>query len=377
MALTGPRNAKERSDWLRLSRSENVGPATFFALLSRFGSAAAALEALPSLARRGGAPHSTRIMSEADAAREITQSEALGATLIAQGDALYPPCLAAIDSAPPLITVAGDANLLQKDQLAMVGGRNASAAGVKMARDLARRIGEIGLVITSGLARGIDAAAHQGALETGTIGVVAGGIDNVYPPENAALYDALKAHGAIVSEMPFGTAPQARHFPRRNRIISGLALAVLVVEAAERSGSLITARFALEQGRDVLAVPGSPLDPRMRGANKLIQSGAALVQDAEDVIEVLRGVRDRASLLREPPGGDAPPIAPATLDDAAIDKVRTELLRLLSPVPVEVDELVRQTGASPALVQAALLELELAGKVTRRSNQRVAVSEGE
>lgn len=375
--LNPPRNANERLDWLRLTRSENVGPATFFSLLSRFGSAAAALEAVPALARRGGASRQPRVMSVADGTREMAALEAVGARLIAQGEAEYPLRLAAIDSAPPMITVSGDSSLLARDQLAMVGGRNASAAGVRLARELASALGQSGLVITSGLARGIDAAAHQGALETGTVGVIAGGIDNVYPSENRTLYDALKSRGLIVTEMPFGTAPQARHFPRRNRIISGLALAVLVVEAAERSGSLITARFALEQGRDVLAVPGSPLDPRARGANRLIQSGATLVQGAEDVLDALGPLQQASNVLRDPVRSHLPYEDVAALDDAAIEAVRRQLTALISPVPVEVDELVRQTGQPPALVQAALLELELAGRVTRVSGQRVCVSVSE
>ena len=277
-AMPAPRtlNPAERLDWLRLIRSENVGPVTFYQLLSRFGSAEAALAALPEIAHRGGRARALTICPRATAERELQQLHAAGSRFVAWGEPDYPAALAALDDAPPLISVKGDTTLFARNALAIVGARNASANGRRFARDIALQLGQQGLLVVSGLARGIDGAAHDGALATGTVAVVAGGIDQVYPEENRALHEQIAERGVIVAEMPVGTEPQARHFPRRNRIISGCALGVLVVEAALRSGSLITARFALEQGRDVFAVPGSPLDPRCRGTNDLIRNGAIL-----------------------------------------------------------------------------------------------------
>jgi len=292
----------ERLDWLRLMRTERVGPITFFQLLRRFGSAAAALEALPGLAQRGGRK-TIRICSAATAQAELERLATIGARVLGRFEPGYPETLAALDEAPPLLTVRGRADLLSGRIVAIVGARNASANGVRLARQLAADLGNAGLIVVSGLARGVDAAAHRGALASGTIGVMAGGIDVVYPAENTGLYDEIVAGGLVVSEMPPGLEPQARHFPQRNRIVSGLATGVIVVEAAMKSGSLITARLALNQGREVFAVPGSPLDPRARGSNDLLRNGATLTETAEDVL------RSLAPAFQSPPSqeSEAPP----------------------------------------------------------------------
>jgi DNA processing protein len=271
-------SSAERLAWLRLIRSENIGPVNFRRLLARFGTAEAAIAALPDLVRRGGRSRPIKLYPREAAESELSALETLGGRLIAVIEPDYPPALAALEDAPPVISALGDLGLLQRKSVAVVGARNASANGRRLARDLAAGLGTAGFVVTSGMARGIDAAAHVGALETGTVAVVAGGLDVVYPPENEALYGEILARGLLVSEMPPATVPQAGHFPRRNRLISGMSLGVLVVEAARRSGSLITARYALEQGREVLAVPGSPLDPRARGCNDLLRQGAVLVE---------------------------------------------------------------------------------------------------
>ena len=299
----------ERIDWLRLIRSENVGPITFFALLQRFGSAAAALEALPGLSRQGGRRKAVATPSRAAASREIEATEAAGARLVVLGEADYPPPLAEIADPPPLLAVKGAAHLLSRPTLAVVGARNASANGVRFTTKLAAELGARGLVIASGLARGVDTAAHRGALQTGTVAVLAGGIDVIYPPENEGLYGEIAELGVVIAESATGTEPQARHFPRRNRLISGVSLGALVVEAAPRSGSLITARMALEQGREVFAVPGSPLDPRARGDNHLIRQGATLTENADDVMEVLEGIVRQPLKEREAPLIDAPAAA--------------------------------------------------------------------
>jgi DNA processing protein len=284
-------SSAERLAWLRLIRSENIGPVNFRRLLARFGTAEAAIAALPDLVRRGGRSRPIKLYPREAAESELSALETLGGRLIAVIEPDYPPALAALEDAPPVISALGDLGLLQRKSVAVVGARNASANGRRLARDLAAGLGTAGFVVTSGMARGIDAAAHVGALETGTVAVVAGGLDVVYPPENEALYGEILARGLLVSEMPPATVPQAGHFPRRNRLISGMSLGVLVVEAARRSGSLITARYALEQGREVLAVPGSPLDPRARGCNDLLRQGAVLVESAEDVVEALEGMQ--------------------------------------------------------------------------------------
>ncbi|OQW54675.1 DNA-processing protein DprA [Candidatus Raskinella chloraquaticus] len=358
----------ERRDWLRLSRTEQVGPVTFQRLLERFGSAAAAIEALPTLARRGGRAGGLKLPSLAVIEDEMAAHHKTGARLIAWCEPDYPAPLAATEDAPPLIAVVGHTHLLHKPSLGIVGARSASLNGKRMAERLAAQLGEAGLVITSGLARGIDAAAHRGALKTGTVGVVAGGVDVIYPQENRELYAALREQGAIVSEMPPGTEPQARHFPRRNRIISGLSQGVLVIEAAFNSGSLITARLAAEQGREVFAVPGSPAEPRCRGSNNLLRDGATMVEEAADVLKLLATLRP----LSEPP---APPMtgAPLSLTEDQLAEARAILLENLDGTPTAVDDLIRECQLSPAAVQLILLELELAGRLERHSGNRVSL----
>ncbi len=365
-----PLNPAEKLDWLRLIRSENVGPVTFYQLLARYGSAAAALAALPDIARRAGRQRGLAQYSKAGAERELEALGRAGARLVAWGEPDYPAALAAVDDAPPLLSLRGDAALLQRPAIAVVGARNASANGRRFARDMALQLGGRGLVVVSGLARGIDAAAHQGALPTGTTAVLAGGIDVVYPDENRELHETIAERGALIAEMPVGTEPQARHFPRRNRIISGCALGVLVVEAALRSGSLITARFALEQGREVFAVPGSPLDPRCRGSNDLIRRGAALTETADDVLAQIDG---RAGPRPPPrPALEIEP-EPAPMADGELAGPMARVLEHLSPAPVSVDELVRQCGLPVAVVNAVLLDLELAGRLERQAGQAVAL----
>jgi DNA processing protein len=357
----------ERIAWLRLIRSENVGPVTFRALLARCGSAASAVDELPSLARAGGRAH-LRIASAADAERELERLTKIGGRLLTLADAEYPRLLAATEDAPPVLSVLGIPAMLTDRALAIVGARNASGAGRKFGRDLAAALGQLGYVIVSGLARGLDAAAHEGALSTGTVAVMAGGVDIIYPRENAALYDRIRESGVLVSEQPLGLNPTARHFPIRNRIVSGLSLGVVVVEASLRSGSLITARLAGEQGREVMAVPGSPLDPRARGANRLLRDGAALIEEAADVIAALGSAgRDRPGK-----GFSAPPQSAPKPLEFEVEKARSEVLERLSPVPLAVDEIIRQCHLSPAVVALVLLELELAGRVERHPGNRIA-----
>lgn len=386
---------RQRFDWLRLIRSESIGPRTFRALISRFGSATGALDALPELARSSG--RSIRICTAAEAEREFEAMRRFGARFIALGEPDYPKPLQAIDSAPPLISVLGEGAALLRPCVALVGSRNASAAGLKFTAKLAQDLGEAGFVVVSGLARGIDTAAHSASVETGTVAVLAGGLDEVYPPQNLPLFARLQGTGAAVSEMPLGWAPRGRDFPRRNRLVSGLALGTVVVEAARKSGSLITARFANEQGRQVFAVPGSPLDPRAEGGNHLIREGATLCAEASHVIEALTpllhldGPFPHASAMMREDGNtgsseplwdelDLPGIAPApeTATPAAAiwaepdsshaaesGDARSSLLRLLGPAPVSIDDLVRASGRSVRDVSRVLVELELDGTVLR------------
>jgi DNA processing protein len=365
-----PLNPSERLDWLRLIRSENVGPVTFRQLLGRFGSARAALDALPELARRGGRPRPLQAFPRAAAERELAEIDRLGAELLASIEPDYPLALAAIDDAPPLIAVRGHRHLLGQRSVGIVGARNASANGRRFAETLAHELGQAGLVVVSGLARGIDAAAHRGSLATGTIAVLAGGIDVVYPPEHEALHAEVAERGALVAELPPRTTPQARHFPRRNRLISGISLGIVVVEAALRSGSLITARFALEQGREVFAVPGSPLDPRAQGANNLIREGATLVETAADVLAVLDAVK---APLAEPADDSFAAGTPPAVGAETLASARKAVGELLGPSPVAVDELIRQCPFSPPVILTVLLELELAGRLERHAGNRVSV----
>lgn len=358
----------ERIAWLRLARTESIGPASFAALIARFGDAREALKEAPRLARRGGSAAELRIATEADARAELDTLAELGGRLIASIESEFPTGLGALDPPPPVISVLGRRDVLEREMVAVVGARNASALGIKFATELARGLGEAGLVVASGLARGIDHAAHTGALETGTVAVVAGGIDVVYPPENAALYGRIAKQGAVLAELPLHTAPLARHFPRRNRLISGLSRGVVVVEAAERSGSLITANYALEQGREVFAVPGSPLDPRARGGNRLIREGATLTETVEDVLSVLRPIFGQA--FREPVERETAARSPAD-EVAKADGARALVEEKLGPAPVEIDELIRQCGVPAADVLTVLLELELAGRVQRHPGNRI------
>lgn len=367
-------SSAERLDWLRLIRSENVGPRTFARLLERFGSAAAALDALPGLARKGGARRPIRICPRADAERELAAAERLGIRLLGWREPGYPAWLAALDDAPPLLCVLGNPSVLAKPMVAMVGARNASLNGRNFARSLAADLGRAGYVVASGMARGIDTAAHQGALASGTVAVLAGGVDVVYPPENEPLWREIKEAGAVVSEMPVGTQPQASHFPRRNRIISGLSLGVVVVEAAARSGSLITARFAAEQGREVFAVPGSPMDPRAAGPNDLIRNGAALTEGAADVLDVLGDLLRRP--LAEPERGGFRASAGVAPAESELDAARGSVVEALGPAPVMVDEIIRQCQLSPSMVSWVLLELELAGRLERHPGNRVSLLVG-
>jgi DNA processing protein len=356
----------QRIDWLRLIRSDRVGPHTFRSLINHFGSARSALERLPDLARRGGADRPGRVYSEEDARAEIAASRQFGVSLLAPGEAGYPPRLATLDDAPPLLGVRGAFEVLMRPMIAIVGSRNASGAGLKFASTLARDLSDAGFVIASGLARGIDQAAHRTSLAGGTLAVLAGGHDKIYPPEHEDLLMAIVASGGAISEMPLGHVPRARDFPRRNRLISGASLGVVVVEAAHRSGSLITARIAAEQGREVFAVPGSPLDPRAAGTNDLIKQGATLITEAADVIQAVEPIMGRPIELREPDDD-----APSDFEPNASD--RTRIVDLLGPTPLLLDDLIRMAGTSPAIVRTVLLELELAGRLERHGGGLVSL----
>jgi DNA processing protein len=357
----------QRIEWLRLIRSDNVGPRTFRSLINHFGSARVALERLPDLARRGGAVRAGRICSVEDAEREIAASIRMGVALVAPGETGYPSRLAGIDDAPPLLGVRGQDETLMRPMIAIVGSRNASGAGLKFAEKLARDLGSAGFVIVSGLARGIDQAAHRASLSSGTVAVLAGGHDRIYPPEHEDLLSALLQSGGAISEMPIGHVPRARDFPRRNRLISGASLGVVVIEAAHRSGSLITARMAAEQGREVFAVPGSPLDPRAAGTNDLIKQGAALVTEASDVINAVAPIMERPIELpsREPDG--------VTSFDEPDGSDRARVIALLGPSPVSIDDLIHLSAASVSTVRIVLLELELAGRLERHGGGLVSM----
>jgi DNA processing protein len=360
---------EQRLDWLQLIRSPNIGPRTFRTLMSHYGTARDALAVVPDLARRGGAARPGGLCSRAEAERELAAGQARGIVFVASCEAAYPHRLAMIDDAPPLLAVRGRLATLALPMVAIVGSRNASAAASKVAETLARNLGGEGFAVVSGLARGIDAAAHRASLPSGTIAVLAGGHDHIYPPENKGLLEAILENGAGISEMPLGLEPRAAEFPRRNRLISGLALGVIVIEAAKRSGSLITARFALEQGREVFAVPGSPLDPRAEGSNGLLKQGATLVTEAADVVTVLRPIMGEPIELsaREP---DEP--APLPISDPGSDE-RRRIVALLGPTPVAIDDLVRLSGSSPAIVRTVLLELDLAGRLGRHGGSVVSL----
>ena len=364
--LTDP----QRIAWLQLIRSENVGPITFRELINHFGSAEAAIDALPSLAARGGRP--IRIASRDDAEREFEAVHRIGGGMVALGEPDYPPWLRQIDDAPPLLSFRGGAGGLTEPMVAIVGSRNASVAGRKIAAMLAAGLSAAGYSIVSGLARGIDATAHEASMTNGTVAVLAGGLDRIYPEDNAPLAERIiDTGGAHVTEMPFGHTPRGRDFPRRNRIVSGLALGVVIVEAAQRSGSLITARRAGDQGRIVFAVPGSPLDPRAYGTNRLIKDGAILVTDAEEIVEALRPMRKQGK--PEPPAvEEAARDQPEPMRDAD-ETDRARVIEALGPAPIEIDAIIRFTGLRPATVHLVLLELDLAGRLERHAGQRVSL----
>src|SRR5271165_47837 len=393
---------EQRFDWLRLIRSENVGPRTFRALITNCGGARAALEALPELARRGGASRPIRVAAPEDVERELAAARRLGVRFVALGEPGYPPVLRQIDSAPPVLAVAGREEALQQPAVAIVGSRNASAAGLTFADRLARGVGQGGYVVVSGLARGIDQRVHAASLDTGAIGVLAGGHGKPYPAEAVPLIARMVEFGAVVSEMPIEWEPRGRDFPRRNRIVSGLALGTVVVEAARGSGSLITAKFALDQNRQVFAVPGSPLDPRAEGTNDLLKQGAMICTNVDDVLTALEPTRtsDLFAASLEEGGGDGEPLwgeqslfgvdpeaTPRTrpgdeFDDASAlayqsaDReagARERIVALLGPAPISVDELVRAADASAREVRVALMELELAGRIEISGGDRVAL----
>jgi DNA processing protein len=346
-----------------LVRSPGIGPVTYRQLIARFGTAASALDAVPDLARRGGGA-APKLFTRDQAEREIDRVDKLGARYLVLGQGLYPRLLAELEDAPPLLMAKGDLKLLERQSVAIVGARNASAAACRFARGLAHDLGGEGMAVVSGLARGIDSAAHDGALETGTIAVIAGGIDAFYPPENEERQRTIAERGIVIAEMPPGTEPRARHFPYRNRIIAGISIGTVVVEAAPKSGSLITARLAAEAGREVMAVPGSPLDPRAQGCNQLIRDGATLVQTAADVAEAIRLPTNSVQ---------SPPARFELSEELNGEEALGDIAGLLGPSPVPVDEIIRLSGASSGAVQMALLELDLAGRLDRHAGGKVSL----
>jgi len=361
---------QEKIAWLRLIRTENVGPITFYQLIENFGTAVKAIEALPTLARKGGRLKNLKVHDQSAAIAEMEALHSLGGKMVFAAEKAYPLALAAIDDAPPVLSVLGNAKLLNLPTIGIVGARNASLNGRKFAEKLSHDLGEGGQMVASGLARGIDTAAHIGALPFGTIAAVAGGVDNIYPPENTKLYHDIKNEGCIVAESPLGVEPMAKHFPKRNRIISGLSSGVVVIEATLKSGSLITARLAGEQGRDVYAIPGHPFDPRASGPNKLIQDGATLVQNADDILDAINtfsGIRPALSERAQTTW------TPADLSENDAESVRDLILQNLSSTPVTVDELVRSCHLTIPAAQMVLLELELAGRIQRLPANRIVL----
>lgn len=361
---------RQRLAWLRLIRTPNVGPASFRDLINRFGSAQAALDMLPELVHSAGSRRVVRIPDEAQILQEIDHASTLGARFVCIGDADYPTLLKRVDHPPPVLAVTGAEEVLTRPAISVVGARNASIAGTRLAAALSAKIGQAGYAIVSGLARGIDTASHRGSIDTGTIGVLAGGLDMPYPPENVGLCrEIVERGGAIVSEMPFGWQPRAQDFPRRNRIVAGMGIGLLVVEAAKRSGSLITARLAGEMGRLVFAVPGSPLDPRAGGTNGLLKDGAILTTEPEDVLEAVRplyGLPQVMELSLE----ETTDLSSAPLPQ---DEERLPVIDALGPTPVEIDDIIRHTGLGPAQVQMVLLELDLIGRIERHAGGRVSL----
>ena len=361
---------KERLAWLRLVRTRTIGPRLFHELLSHYSTAQAALEALPELSRRGG--RRIDVFEQRRAEAEIASAMSSGARFVAWGEADYPGILHTIDGAPPLVAIAGSGPVLARPAIAIVGARNCSLSASKFATIMAEELGLAGFTIVSGLARGIDAAAHKASLQTGTIAVLAGGLDRIYPPEHAELYARIiESDGAVISERPFGYTARGNDFPRRNRLVSGISYGVVVIEAAARSGTLHTARFALDQNREVFAAPGAPLDPRSEGCNRLIRDGAHLVTGSSQVTEVLAPIIGNRQVTA-PASKDGPRVDPPGLTEPA-DKERDAVQSALGPAPVAIDEIIRHTGLDPRVVQFSLLELELAGRIERRSNQMISL----
>lgn len=370
--MTFPSLANENLlDVLQLIRTLNVGPITFFDLIKRFGTAKKALSALPELSRRGGSKIGLVPFLREMAEKEITACEKFGAKMIMYGSPDYPALLLNIPDPPPVITVRGDTKIWQdKSIVAMVGARNASAAGCQLAQKLAKELGQKDTIVISGLARGIDTYAHKGSLNSGTIAVIAGGIDNVYPPENEPLYKQIFEHGAVISEQPFGSVPFAGSFPGRNRIIAGISVGTVVVEAAPKSGSLITARFAMENNREVFAVPGSPLDPRSKGCNQLIKQGAIMAESADDILEGIAHMRG-LKFFEMPPAKYTNVPAITSVGEDELAKLREKVLDKLSAYAVAIDELIEQCDSSASAMQIVLLELELAGRAKRSVGNKV------
>lgn len=366
-------SSDEKLAWLRLIRSENVGPKTFFQLLKLYGTAEKALDAMPAMSQRGGKSKAIRLYSTEQAEQEMEACERLGTQVIAYAEPDYPPLLRHIPDPPPVITVLGDPTLFQSRMVALVGARHASANGCRIAYHLAEALGNHDIIPVSGLARGIDTAAHKGAQDGKTVAVVAGGIDHIYPQENNELYHHIAEHGAIIAECALATIPRHENFPRRNRIISGISAGVVVVEAATRSGSLITARFAAEQGREVMAVPGFPMDPRAEGPNRLIKQGASLVEKVEDILETLNhaGQQTMAGLFDDTEPFEYEEIIEYSEQDQ--EQLRDVLTQQLSNAPLEIDMLAQSCNAQVKDILPILLELELAGKLSRHPGNKVAL----
>ncbi|WEX78637.1 DNA-processing protein DprA [Sinorhizobium numidicum] len=365
---------RQKIAWLRLIRSDNVGPATFRDLINHFGTAEAALDALPELSRRGGSARAVRVATAADAERELEAAYRFGAVFVGIGEPDYPPALRQIDGAPPLLAVKGNLKAVTRPSLGIVGSRNASVSGAKFAAMIARDAGMSGYVISSGLARGIDTAAHRASLQTGTVAALAGGLDQPYPPENVALLQEITSgEGLAISEMPFGWEPRARDFPRRNRLIAGVSLGVAIIEAASRSGSLITARYAADFGRLVFAVPGSPLDPRCHGTNDLLKQGAIVTTSPADVLEALAPLSREdlfARLNVKEPAVEDSRSTPAAPDDSD----RARIIEALGPTPVAIDDVIRHTELSASQIHLVLLELDLAGQLSRHGGNLVSLA---
>lgn len=380
-------NDEQRLNWLRLIRSENVGPATFRDLINHFRSAGAALEALPELMAKNNSGRRIKIASRDIAEREMDSAQRFGARFIGMGEPEYPTILRNIDYPPPLLCIRGNTDTFKKTSIAIVGSRNASISGNKLTTRFASELGQAGIVVVSGLARGIDTSAHTHSLKTGTVAVFAGGIDTIFPEENTNLASAiLDNDGLLVSEMPVGWRPRSQDFPKRNRLIAGLCEATLVIEAAKRSGSLISARLANEAGRAVFAIPGSPLDPRSEGANWLIKQGATLVTSPQDIIDDILATTERSNNLDEADDlfayqenalekekDDIPDAGGVISMEESNEEIRDRILKALGPSPVEIDDIIRFANATPGQVQMVIVELSLAGRIERHSGNRVSL----